>query len=78
MCAHIDRPRQISHSIVLDNVSQATAAQHTKRQVSVGVPADESAHIPALHGISPTAQLESKPWQVPIAIGSAVCNTCVM
>jgi hypothetical protein len=56
VCAHIDRPRQIRHSIVLDNVSQVTAAQHTKRQVSAGVcdtKVDDSDHIPALHGISP-------------------------
>jgi hypothetical protein len=56
VCAHIDGPRQIGHSIVLDDVSEMAAAQYTKIRASAGVPdikVNESKHIPALHSISP-------------------------
>ena len=56
VCAYIDRPRHIRHSIVLNDVSEMAATQYTKMRASVGVPdikVNESEHIPALHGISP-------------------------
>ena len=57
VCAHVDRPRQISHSIVLDNVSQVTPAQ---RKVSAGVPdtkVDDSNHTGSPWHILPLRSL---------------------